>query len=111
MRYKKHIQLYQTQGQNMKMSRLAFVKPTAQIIAPLPDIRYKDPLQAFSRISIDFAGPFLFIQGRDRVRANRYLCLFTCLLSCALHLELAHALDTNTQRILSRTTNRGDLVG
>ena len=65
-------------------------------MAPLPKIRLKEPLHAFIRVSVDFAGPFISIQGRGRKRAKRYLCLFTCLLSRAVHLEMAYSLDTDS---------------
>ena len=70
-------------------------KPATQVMAPLPRIRVKEPLRAFSRIAVDFAGPFFTIQGRGKTRQKRYLCLFTCLLSRAVHLELAFGLDTD----------------
>ena len=65
-------------------------------MAPFPAIRLKQPLRAFSRVSIDYGGPFITIQGRGRKRAKRYLCLFTCLLSRAVHLEMAYNLDTDS---------------
>ncbi|XP_044172109.1 uncharacterized protein LOC122956527 [Acropora millepora] len=64
-------------------------------MAPLPRIKVKEPLRAFSKIAVDFAGPFFTIQGRGKARQKRYLCLFTCLLSRAVHLELAFGLDTD----------------
>ena len=67
-----------------------------QLMAPLPDIRFKEPLQAFSRTAIDYAGPFLTKQGRGKVRRKRYLSLFTCLLTRAVHLEVAYGLDTDS---------------
>ena len=58
-------------------------------MAPLPRLRVKEPLRAFFKIAVDFAGPFFTVQGRGKARQKRYLCLFTCLLSRAVHLELA----------------------
>ena len=71
-------------------------KVSKQIMAPLPAIRLKKPLQAFGRVAVDYGGPFTTIQGRERKRMKRYLCLFTCLLSRAVHLEMAYALDTDS---------------
>ncbi len=48
------------------------------------------------RTSVDFGGPFITIQGRGKRRAKRYLCLFTCLSTRAVHLEIAFGLDTDS---------------
>ena len=71
-------------------------KAAKQVMAPLPRIRLKLPLRAFARTAVDFAGPFITVQGRGRQRTKRYLCLFTCLLSRAVHLEMAYGLDTDS---------------
>ncbi|XP_047123010.2 uncharacterized protein LOC105849104 [Hydra vulgaris] len=76
--------------------KLSRCRPAQQLMAPLPAMRFKEPLRAFARIGIDFAGPFLTMQGRGKIRQKRYLCLFTCLLSRAVHLEMAYNLDTNS---------------
>ena len=78
-----------------------------QVMAPLPAIRLKTPLKAFARIGVDYAGPFLTIQGRGKMRAKRYLSLFTCLLTRAVHLEMAYSLDTDSfLNAFYRMTNR-----
>ena len=82
-------------------------KAAAQIMAPLPESRVGGPLRAFSKTSVDYAGPFEAIQGRGRARAKRYLCLFTCMLCRAVHLEIAYSLDTDSflnafQRMVAR---------
>ena len=71
-------------------------KPTTQMMAPLPKIRFRMTLRAFSQAAVDFGGPFLTVQGRGKQRHKRYLCLFTCLASRAVHLEIAFGLDTNS---------------
>jgi len=65
-------------------------------MAPLPLNRLKTSLKAFTRSAVDFAGPFITIQGRGKQREKRYLCLFTCLASRAVHLEIAFGLDVDS---------------
>ena len=71
-------------------------KPCQQIMAPLPASRLKSSLRAFTRCAVDFAGPFITVQGRGKRREKRYLSLFTCLATRAVHLEMAFGLDTNS---------------
>eukprot|EP00117_Sycon_ciliatum_P019093 scpid35165/ scgid17425/ len=85
-------------------------KPAEQVMAPLPKSRLEPPLRAFAKTAVDFAGPYITIQGRGRARQKRYLCLFTCLLSRAVHLELAYGLDTDSfLRAFSRFAHRRGL--
>ena len=85
-------------------------KAAKQIMAPLPKIRLKLPLRAFARTAVDFAGPFVTIQGRGKKRAKRYICLFTCLTSRAVHLEMAYGLDTDSfLNAFNRMANRRGL--
>ncbi|CAG2208619.1 unnamed protein product [Mytilus edulis] len=67
-------------------------------MAPLPEIRFKTPLHAFARTAVDFGGPFITVQGRGKRRQKRinHVCLFTCLASRAVHLEVAFGLDTDS---------------
>ena len=76
-------------------------------MAPLPLCRLQSSLRAFTRAAVDFAGPFMTIQGRGKQRCKRYLCLFTCLASRAIHLEMAYGLDTDSfMRAFDRMCNR-----
>ena len=71
-------------------------RPGEQMMAPLPKPRVTLPLRTFDRIGVDYDGPFLTKQGRGKSKAKRYLCLFTCLATRAVHLEIAYALDTSS---------------
>ena len=71
-------------------------KPARQIMVPLPKLRNQKSLRAFSQTSLDFGGPFITKQGRGKVRQKRYVCLFTCLATWAVHLEVAFSLDTDS---------------
>ena len=81
-----------------KCNQCAYARAKAanQQMAPLPISRLGAPYRAFLRMSVDYAGPFEVIMGRGRKRAKRYLCLFTCLLSRAVHLEMAFSMDTDS---------------
>jgi len=70
-------------------------KPHPQIMAPLPSIRLQMSMRAFSQTGVDFAGPFFTRQGRGKAQCKRYLCLFTCLTTRAVHLEMAYGLHTD----------------
>ena len=71
-------------------------KPACQRMAPLPPFRIEEPHRAFSRVGLDYAGPFYTKQGRGKSRTKRYLCLLTCLQSRAVHLEMAWSLDAES---------------
>ena len=70
------------------------VMPSEQIMADLPEARVTPEEPAFSRVGIDFFGPMQVKQGRSIVK--RYGCLFTCLNSRALHVEVGHSLNTDS---------------
>lgn len=59
------------------------------MMAPSPKSRLQLPLRAFERVGVDYVGPYLTKQGRGKTRAKRYLCLFICLATRAVHLEMA----------------------
>ena len=61
-------------------------------MALLPLSRLKSSFRVFTRTAVDFGGPFITVQGREK----RYLCLFTCLATQAVHLEIAFGLDTDS---------------
>ena len=62
-----------------------------QMMAPLPKTRLQSSPRSFEKVGVDYGGPFLTKQGRGRTRAKRYLCLFTCLTTRAVHLEMAYS--------------------
>lgn len=65
-----------------------------QVMAPLPSSRTLVSLRAFANVGIDFAGPFITKITR-RVTAKRYVCLFTCVQTRGVHLEMVYSLDTD----------------
>ena len=71
-------------------------QPAAQIMAPKLEAQVKPSFRAFAMSAVDYAGPFETKQGRGKTRTKRYLCLFTCLQTRCVHLELAYGLDTDS---------------
>ena len=85
-------------------------KACQQIMAPLPLARLETSMRAFTKTAVDFAGPFVTVQGRGKRRQKRYLCLFTCMTTRAVHLELAYGLDTDSfMNAFYRMTSRRGL--
>ena len=69
--------------------------PTGEkFMAKLPEDRITSHKPPFTYVSVDFFGPIEVKQGRSRVK--RYVCLFTCLTVCAIHIEVAHTLNTDS---------------
>ena len=62
-------------------------------MAPLPEVRLGSSLRCFACCGVNFAGPFI-VKITRKVSAKRYLCLFTCASTRAVHLEVAFSLNT-----------------
>uniref|UniRef100_A0A8D9DS55 Integrase catalytic domain-containing protein n=2 Tax=Cacopsylla melanoneura TaxID=428564 RepID=A0A8D9DS55_9HEMI len=70
-------------------------KPTQPIMGDLPSDRFSQ-VRAFYKVGVDFGGPFSI---KEHTRRNAkctkgYLCLFVCLSTKAVHLELVSDLTT-----------------
>jgi len=63
-------------------------------MADLPLDRIIPDQPPFTNVGVDFFGPFEVKQGRSHVK--RYGVLFTCLTIRAVHVEIAHSLDTDS---------------
>ena len=83
--------------------------PAQQIMAPLPELRTRMSLRAFSQTSVEFGGSFITKQGRGKTRQKRYLCLFTCLATRAIHLKVSFSLDTDSflNALFRKVSRRG----
>ncbi|XP_067051179.1 uncharacterized protein [Acropora muricata] len=82
-------------------------KPACQIMAPLPKARPRFTFKPLAQTAVDFAVPLYTVQGRRKPRQKRWLCLFTCLETRAVHLEMAWGLDTDTfLNVFTRFTSR-----
>jgi hypothetical protein len=77
----------------------------AQIMAPLPEARVTPSEYPFAKVGIDYFGPLTVKQKRSHVK--RYGCIFTCMAVRAVHIEIAHSLETESfLGALSRFTSR-----
>ncbi|XP_058816851.1 uncharacterized protein LOC131680146 [Topomyia yanbarensis] len=66
--------------------------PKVPRMAPLPLARLSSFTRPFTYTGIDFFRPLLVKVGRSSVK--RWICLFTCLTTRAVHVEVAHSLST-----------------
>ncbi|XP_075148905.1 uncharacterized protein LOC142222579 [Haematobia irritans] len=69
---------------------------TQQLMADLPSIRVRQAFP-FENTGCDYAGPIILKQysGRNTKKSKGYICLFVCLVTSAIHLELATDLSTD----------------
>lgn len=65
-----------------------------QIMAPLPEARVTHCEYPFAKVGIDYFGPLTVKQKRSHVK--RYRCIFTCMAVRAVHIEIAHSLETES---------------
>ena len=73
--------------------RRQYGKVQHQKMADLPADRLTPNEPPFTRVGMDYFGPFYVKVGRSEVK--RYGVIFTCLAIRAIHIEKADALDTN----------------
>jgi hypothetical protein len=93
--------------------RLKFSTPMQQRMADLPSTRITSGQPPFSTVGIDYFGPILVKIGRSQVK--RYGCLFSCLVTRAVHIEMADSLETSAflnafQRFLSRRPKPSHII-
>ena len=81
-------------------------RPIQPMMAPLREEQVTSGGRPFKHVGVDYFGPIETKFGR-RGRIKRWVCLFTCLSTRAVHLELAYSLDTEAfLGAYSRFTNR-----
>ena len=63
-----------------------------QIMADLPQERHKEE-PPFTYCGVDMFGPF---EIKERINTlKQYVALFTCLASCAIHIQMTKSIDTD----------------
>ena len=90
------------------LCRKRTARPAPPLMGDLPAFRVGEPAPVFARVGVDFFGPLMV--KKQRKREKRYGCLFTCLSTRAVHIELAHSLDTDSfimamRRMMARRGN------
>ncbi|XP_044573582.1 uncharacterized protein LOC123257722 [Drosophila ananassae] len=74
--------------------KLHRARPMPPIMGPLPDDRLDAYGWPFKSTGLDYFGPLLVTVARHQEK--RWVALFTCLTTRAIHLELAHDLSTDS---------------
>ena len=65
-----------------------------QRMADLPSDRVTPHEAPFTNVGVDYFGPIEVKRARSQIK--RYGCLFTCLVTRAIHLEMAYSLETDS---------------
>lgn len=70
--------------------------------------------QPFEKTGVDYAGPFMIKQGRSKAPIKAYVCLFVCMCTKAIHMELVSSMTTDgflgaLQRFVARRGNVSDI--
>ncbi|XP_041448563.1 uncharacterized protein LOC121404049 [Drosophila obscura] len=74
--------------------KLHRARPTPPIMGPLPEDRLEAHGWPFKNTGLDYFGPLLVTVARHKEK--RWVALFTCLTTRAIHLELAYDLSTDS---------------
>uniref|UniRef100_A0A182W695 DUF5641 domain-containing protein n=1 Tax=Anopheles minimus TaxID=112268 RepID=A0A182W695_9DIPT len=69
-------------------------KPQTPRMAQLPTQRLTPFIRAFTNVGVDYLGPIDVVNARRKEK--RYVAVFTCLVTRAVHLEVAHSLSTES---------------
>jgi hypothetical protein len=86
--------------------------PKPPMMGDLPDFRVKGHTPCFHATGIDYFGP-IYVR-RFRKTEKTYGCLFVCMATKAIHIEVAHSLDTSSfiqalRRFIGRRGNPKDI--
>ena len=83
-------------------------RPSHQLMASLPEARVTPSNPPFTFTKVDYFGLFLVKCHKQRSHAKRYGCLFSCMTTRAVHIEVAPSLDSDSFiEAFTRLTSRG----
>ena len=98
--------MHSIKSKYVKCRKLA-VQPIYPHMADLPKKRANDNVYPFKSTRIDYVGPFEVTVMRSPVK--HLCCLFTCLVSMAVHIKVVNGLDTDACMIaITRIMARRD---
>ncbi|XP_055590411.1 uncharacterized protein LOC129742523 [Uranotaenia lowii] len=83
--------LIRTVGSRCQWCKVYGSSPMQPMMAPLPKARLVAFQRPFTYVGLDYFGPILVRVGRSHVK--RWVALFTCFTTRAIHLEVAHSLS------------------
>ena len=88
-------------------------KVAQQVMSTLPSYRVNAHQPVFCNVGIDYAGPFFVTLGRRTHK--RWLCLFVCLATTAVRIQVAYSLSTDgflnvLRRFLCSTGNVTQMI-
>ncbi|XP_055603880.1 uncharacterized protein LOC129752114 [Uranotaenia lowii] len=92
--------LIRTVGSRCQWCKVYGSVPTQPKMAPLPKARLTAFLRPFTFTGLDYFGPILVKVGRSHVK--RWVALFTCFTTRAIHMEVAHSLSTVSCKLCIR---------
>ena len=69
-------------------------QPIPQFMGELPTERTAANQPVFTDVGMDFAGPYTLRNGRGQARTKAFICIFICMATKAIHLEVTTDMNT-----------------
>ena len=71
-------------------------RPSEQLMSNLPKERLSCDEPLFTNCGVDFFRHLFVTRGRGKSQDERYVVIFSCLTSTAIHVEVSHSIDTDS---------------